>query len=357
MDHAKVLKRAWEILRQYRVLWIFGFILVLTTTSPGGQSNYHFNRNDVPSEFNYQVPDSGSIQGTIESFVRTLIVGLRHINIGLIITIVAVLLLVGLALSVIAAIARYVSETSLIRMVDAYEETGEKLGFRQGWKLGWSREAWRLFLIDLVIFIPIFVGVIVLFLLAGAPLLMWLTGNKVTGAIGTVAAIGFLFLVIFLLVVILALLALLQRFFRRVCVLEEAGVKASLQQGFAIVKKNWKDVGLMWLITVGISIGWAIVMIPIALLLVGVGALLGGGVGLVTWGVTGLVLGDVGAWIAAAVVGLPIFILVFSVPLTFLNGLKEVYMSSTWTLTYRELKAMAQLEPVSLPEPDVPELA
>ena len=30
MDHAKVLKRAWEILWRYRVLWIFGVIVALT---------------------------------------------------------------------------------------------------------------------------------------------------------------------------------------------------------------------------------------------------------------------------------------------------------------------------------------
>ena len=30
MDHVKVLKRAWEILWRYRVLWVFGIILALT---------------------------------------------------------------------------------------------------------------------------------------------------------------------------------------------------------------------------------------------------------------------------------------------------------------------------------------
>jgi len=34
-------------------------------------------------------------------------------------------------------------------MVDGHETMGEKVGFRQGWRLGWSRSAWRLFLIDL----------------------------------------------------------------------------------------------------------------------------------------------------------------------------------------------------------------
>jgi hypothetical protein len=43
----------------------------------------------------------------------------------------------------------------------------------------------------------------------------------------------------------------------------------------------------------------------------------------------------------AAVVGIPVFILVMAAPLSFLGGLFEVFLSSTWTLTYRELRAKA----------------
>ncbi len=38
MNHANVLKRAWEILWRYRALWIFGVIVALTATS--GTSGY-----------------------------------------------------------------------------------------------------------------------------------------------------------------------------------------------------------------------------------------------------------------------------------------------------------------------------
>jgi len=30
-----------------------------------------------------------------------------------------------------------------------------------------------------------------------------------------------------------------------------------------------------------------------------------------------------------------------------LNGLKEAYLSSAWTLTYRELRALGKLEPLA----------
>ncbi|MGC9395500.1 MAG: DUF7544 domain-containing protein [Anaerolineae bacterium] len=352
MDHTKVLKRAWEILKQYRVLWIFGLILALTTGtagSPGSQSGYQFDRNDVSPEFSYKIPEGSSFGEVIEALVREITGGAWQPRAGLIITLIVVLVLVILALGVLATVARYVSETSLIRMVDQYEETGEKFRFRQGWKLGWSREAWRLFLLDLVIFIPVFVGAIVLLGMAALPLLLWVSGSEVAGIIGTVAAIGFFFLVIFVIIVVAILLRSLIHFFRRACVLEGLGVRASLRQGFALVRQNWKDVGLMWLIVIGLSIGWTIVMIPVVVLLVGVGAVLGGVVGLMVRGLVGLAMGNVGAWIVAGLVALPVLILVIAVPASLLNGLKEVYLSSTWTLTYRELRALGQLELLAEP--------
>lgn len=235
----------------------------------------------------------------------------------------------------------------MIRMVDTYETTGEKLRFREGWRLGWSREAWRLFLIDLVIFIPGFVGVILLIGLVALPLLLLVSGDGVSSVVGVVIFIGLLFLVIFVLIIVAALLSLLERFFRRVCVLEKVGVWEALRRGFAMVKQNWKDVGIMWLIMVGISIGFSIVMAPIVFLLIAGGALAGGGVGLLVHGLAGLMMGNVGAWIVAGLIGISIFILVIAIPASLLNGMKEVYVSSAWTLTYRELQAIGQLEPLA----------
>jgi hypothetical protein len=45
-------------------------------------------------------------------------------------------------------------------------------------------------------------------------------------------------------------------------------------------------------------------------------------------------------WIAGAAIGVPIFLAVIILPALFLSGLMEVFKSSTWTLTYRELTAL-----------------
>jgi hypothetical protein len=62
---------------------------------------------------------------------------------------------------------------------------------------------------------------------------------------------------------------------------------------------------------------------------------------LLAGGLTGLAFEGPMPWIVAAVVGIPVFILVMAAPLSFLGGLFEVFLSSTWTLTYRELRAKA----------------
>jgi len=359
MDHIKVLKRAWEITWRYRVLWIFGIILALTTASGGyrgggggggggGSGNGNGGSNgDFPPLGGLSVPE-------IPPQVVTIL-----ITIGIVLACVIFILVIA------AAVARYVAETALIRMVDDYEETGEKRGVRQGFRLGWSRTTWRLFLIKLLVGLPTALVFILLFVLASAPLLLWVTGSIPAGVIGTVATIGLFFMALFLAIVVGVALSLLEKFFWRACALEELGVIEAIRQGFDIVIKHWQDVLVMWLIMVGVRIGWAVAMIlvlillfPVMILLMIVGGVLGGLPALLVWGGASLFFEGAVPWILAGVVGLPIFILVMAVPWLFLGGLMEVFKSSTWTLTYRELRALEGVEPEpdQLPEPDTPDL-
>jgi hypothetical protein len=259
---------------------------------------------------------------------------------------VSTLLAIGIGLAflilvfiVAAAVARYMSETALIRMVDEHEETGEQRTVRQGFRLGWSRIAWRLFLIDLVIGVPVALAFILLFLLAAAPLFLWATKSTAAGALGTVLTIGLGLLVILLAIVVSVTLSVLMRFFRRVCVLEQRGVTESIGRGYFMVKQNVKDVAVLWLIMLGLGIGWGILMIPVTLVVLFLGAVLGGLPALLAGVLANLAFGGAVPWIIGLAVGIPLFILVVAVPLLFLGGLWEVFKSSVWTLTYRELRA------------------
>jgi hypothetical protein len=340
MDHLKVLKRAWETTWHYRVLWVFGIILALTTAGGINKGTSSFNGEDFS-------PGRELPIGEIPQGVSNILIA---IGIGL-----ACLIVILIIASVVA---RYVAETALIQMVDDHEETGEKRSVRQGFRMGWSHTTFRLFLIGLVTGLPTALVFILLFALAFAPLLLWATESKVAGIIGTVITIGLFFLILFLAIVVGVVLSLLKKFFWRACALEELGVVESIRQGFGVVKQHLKDVGIMWLILVGLGLGWILVIIPFTILLVIVAVMVGGFPALLMGGLASLIFEGAVPWILAGVIGIPIFILVVALPRLFLGGLVEVFKSSVWTLTYRELRALESLEtePEPLPELDVPNL-
>ena len=341
MDHLKVLRRSFEITWRYRVLWVFGILLALTTGGGGGNGGGGGGNGNRQLSF----PPSGGIQAP--QIPPEVIGTLIAIGIGL----ACVILL----LIVASVIVRYVAETALIRMVNDHEETGEKRSVRQGLRWGWSRTSLRLFAIDLLVIVPLVVGFILLLLLALAPLLLWTTHSQAAGIIGTVATIGLVVLFILLFIAVVAAASLLIHFFRRVCALEEVGVRESIRRGYALVRRHLKDVIIMWLIMVGLTLGWAILTIVATLVLALLGLVLGGGPALLAGGLAGMASrGGPLPWIVAGAVGLPIFLLVLVIPLLFLSGLWQVYRSGVWTLTYRELHALEAVQPAP-PAPAVAE--
>ena len=345
MDHITVLKRAWELLKRYRMLWIFGLMLALTALTLLTHANYGIDASGMP---HYGFLEGGRYRPLYELLEREVSSRAWSSNIKSVIRSVGTILINVLQLVVIigSPIVNYVSEVALIRMVDRHETTGEQLRFRQGWKLGWSREVWQLFLIDCVVFILGFVVLLVVLSLLSIPL-------QRNAPFALPAIIGIFFFTTLIINVVGAFCRLLIRFFRRRCVLEKHGVVDALDQGYALVKQHWKDVGLMWLITTGISIAWSVLLTPLAFLMIAAGVLPGDDYTLLVRGLVGLVMGNVGDWVVGAFTGIPMVILLFSIVVTFLNGLKEAFLSSAWTLTYRELRALDQLRPLprSRPKP------
>ena len=69
----------------------------------------------------------------------------------------------------------------------------------------------------------------------------------------------------------------------------------------------------------------------------------------------GVLAGGAAPWVIAGVLAIPIFLLIFMVPVGFVGGLRETFVSSTWTLSYREVTALERLNPEHLvdvkPEP------
>jgi hypothetical protein len=336
MNHINILKRAFNITVNYRALWIFGMLLALTTGSGnGGNGNMGSssgnNGSNGNTDFNWHNPFDEFSEPSAEVVNMWI-----SIAIGL-----ACLMLV---LIVVGTIARYVSETALIRMVNEQENSGEQLTIRQGFRLGWSTAAWKMFLMDLLTGLVFLAAFLVLLAIAGLPFLVWLTENTPLQVIGSLMGGGLLLLVIFAAILAGLALTLVIYFARRACALENLGVRASLRRGYEIVRGRLGDVFMMGVIMFGIGLLWALAIIPVILAIVVVAALIAGLPALLAGSIAGFFTAGHTPWIVAAIVGGPIFLILVILPSTLIGGWQNVFSSSTWTLTYREALALEQIK-------------
>jgi len=364
MQITALFKRTWKLAWLYRATWLFGALLALTTGNGLLASNVWRGRDvaahntlrltpaltlNFPGEgvsIDLTRPEAIDIHlgsggltgletvlgGIIPEGVRTVVVS------GLI-----VLILCGLVLLT----TRYVAEAGLIRMVAQTEQDGVLRSVRQGWRLGWSRSAWRLLLIDWLLYLVGLAAMLLCFALALSPFLLWTTGNLLVGALGTAVACGLLILDAAATAAMLMAISLVLPVARRQCAMEGLDVSASLRSAIVLIRAHVGQALRVWLVWAGMRLAWMVMMVPLVLLLAPlVLALLP--VGLVAGGVSALAVGGVLAvflkgalpWIIGGIAGLPALGLVLSAPLLVASAPIEVLKSSWWTLAVDELRRL-----------------
>jgi len=352
MDPVKILKRAWHILWSYRTLWVFGLIIALTSAGSsggGGNSGSRFNVNETESYQPENLPDA--IRYLNEEMDRLFDQDLQNLNfshgeLNTILWVVGIFVLVMLVVGIVMAIGRYVSETAVIRMVDEYENTDTKMSVREGFRIGWSRTSWRLFLINLIVNLPAILLVLALLFTGIGVFIAADNGSLSFAPFSIVAMIGIAFLLIFAVVILSIGLNLLRHFVWRVSALEDLGVQESFSRGWALVRENWKDVGLMWLVMIGLGIAWAIVSViaiivtfPIVIVTLIIAAIIVVVPALLLVGLFSLFLSTPLAWVFGILFVLPLFFVIGFSPWVLLGSWQSVFTSTVWTLTYREIKA------------------
>lgn len=356
MDHMGILKRAWRTTWSYRALWIFGVVFALVSYSwaPYALLDRDNEREwsgvtvtRLPGETFWRALQRATSTATGEAnralsdlIAETLGISAR-VNVW---AILAALLAVILVAIVVAKIARYVSETALIRMVGMYQDTDERLTMRRGIRLGWSRRSWRLFLIDLLVDLLATIASLALFVVILAPLPLWVSGGE--GVIFTFAFLtGGLFLAAIAVVVVgAAVAAVIKRLAHQACALEDLGVFEAVRQGWTGLWRHLRDTGLMWLIATGVHLTWTFLSGPLVFVAIAAGLILGGLPGIAAGGLTSLFATEDAALAVGLILGGLLFLLVMVAPLVLLSGLLEVFLSALWTLTYRELPDMQSVE-------------
>jgi hypothetical protein len=367
MDPVKILKRAWHILWSYRALWVFGLILALATagsTSGGSNSGSRYSSDNESQQMPLPQDLEQGMQEFTQEMERLFNEGPQNVDIPreelvALIWIAVAFTLIMIVLAIIVAIGRYVSETAVIRMVDEYEGTDTKMTVRQGFRIGWSRASWRLFLINLIISLPA-ISLMLILLVSGIGIFFAVENGSLNFTpFSVIAMIGVVFLMIFVVVILSIILNLLRHFFWRVCVLEGLGVQDALRRGWEMVRENWKNVGLMWLVMIGLGIVWAIgsiilmvVSLPVVAITFLIAVLIAAVPALLLVGFFSLFLSNTLAWVFGIIFVLPLFFTIAFFPWLVLGSWQSVFTSTVWTLTYREIKALpAATVVVEVPAP------
>ena len=247
---------------------------------------------------------------------------------GLIALLITIAIIVVLALIVIAILLGTVGRVGLIRGTVKAEQGAERLTFGELWRDGLTY-FWRVFGLNLLIGLVIFMAVIIIAILA---------------VVLTVGTLGIFLLclipLICLIVPILWAVTVIVEQANIALVVENLDIIAAIKRGWQVVWNNLGNMIVMSLILiVGVSlIGGAIIGLP--LLVVAAPAISGAVIGTADALRNGLIASGV-----LFIIYLPFLLL--------LSGLLRGYTSSAWTLTYLRLTqkpAQNQLEVPPMPE-------
>lgn len=315
MNYTDIIKRAARIAWRYKVLWILGILLALSGGS-GGNFTYTLNGNNgsmIPSAFpDWRFPDPGVIAGFVLLCCCLLAL-----------------------LIVVMTIVQYVARTGLYRAVEQIEESGAAPTWREGLRLGWNNRAVRMFLLDLLVGIAAFVVIMGLLLLAASPLLLLIFDSEALRILGVVATVGLGLLVMLLLFAAAIVISVLQQFWRRQIALDDRTIGEALSLGTQMARRKAGDVAIFWLLMAVIGVLFAVVLIPVVIGLMLLGGGLGFGLGYAVYALT-----NSAGW--AVLAGLPIFIIILSIPLLLIQGVYLVFESSAWTLAYRDVRPVLE---------------
>lgn len=356
-----LITRAWNILWRYRVLWVFALLLALSGGAGGGGgggggggSGASVNMPAAGDEWfggwDHDF-DGGRMSQWLDEAVAwfeatvTPMFATEERALRSAIAIVAIIIGISLLVSLLLALVRYPSETAVMRLVDEYEQTGRKVKFKEGWRLGWHNRAWKLFLVDLLIGTPAFTIIIILVGILG--LLIWKMAEATSANVSPAAVIGIIFISLFFLAfgLLMALVSLLRQYVARFVTLEGAGVGEAFKRGWAMFKGRFWGTVVLGLVQMGLGIAFGLaavlatfLLIPAYAILALPGALVAALPGGLAYLLATISLPDAVAIAIGILVALPLFFAVVFSPLGFLGGMFTVFLSNMWTLAFRTLR-------------------
>ena len=321
MDYGRLVSRSFEVVRRYRTLWLFGFLLALTGGSGGG---------DIANSISWNFDGGSSRGGNLPSLPP----GIWQ----MIAVIIAIVVCIAILWLVFSIVLRFVSRGALVGLVAELEASQTAPTVRRGFRIGADR-FWPLLGIALLINIPLFLVSIILIVIAAVPILTTLlpllstaggrppdqlVGLVIGGALGSVLL--FCCAILFLVLVQLVLRPFYE-FFIRSCVIARRGTLDAIREGYHLARGNLGNTLILYILIIAIGIGFGLLMIPVALILIGIPV----GVGLAIGAAANSALPGV---VVGLIIGIPMLLL-----LLFISGLFQAFESTLWTEGYLAMTA------------------
>lgn len=291
LNYGQILKRAFEITKNNRSLWLFGILVAIFNTSG--------NFTNIPN-FNYNRDST--------SFPKVPIPKIDPDTIMLIIAIAALAFLVFVFLAIFVT---FLARGALVGMVNKLDQE-QAVSIKDGFLVGLSYIL-PLLAIGFLIWTPFVVGLLILAALTVGPgVLLILAEAKIIGIV--LVVLGFLFWLAVVIVLAIALM-IISLLAARFLIIGEKGIIGSINEGYRLLRNNLGPVLLVWLINLGIGFGQGIIFAIIIFIMV--------------FPITML-----------AMFTSPFLFILLIIPfagLVFIGGLFETFFSSLWTITYRRL--------------------
>jgi hypothetical protein len=321
LNFGEVLTKAWQITWKFKVLWIFGIL------AGCGASNNNFNYNGGSNGGGGSGGNSGQLPDALRQFENMRPEQAFSQFMGQYMAIIVGVILLLCVLSFLFYFLGVMGKTGLIKGANKADLGASSLGFGELWTES-TPYFWRMFGLNLLIGLPIFLLVVILLAVLGFGGYSAYRGGLSGGGL-SVLLIGMLgvFAVVMCIVGLIGLaIGMLVKQAENAIILEDLGVLEGLSRGWKVFRSNLLPVILIALI-LGV-IGWvagllmALPMIAIVLpAVIGIAATANAG--------NNAIMVPVIIACACALIYMPVLLT--------LSGILQTYSQSVWTLTYRRL--------------------
>lgn len=327
MDYGAIIKRSWEITKKYRFIWWLGLLAILAEGGMSGFNGADPNLFDnlvspTPTAISIYQPKGETKTKVLSDTTEQIASKAKNYDsysaLG-----IAIFTILAIALFIILLYISYSASAGLILSAERLETSNVSLGFQKAFHQG-RNYAWRLFALRLLpaLLILIIGGIIM------TPLLILVATNSLSAGY-IISSILLIIAGIILIIPLAIYLSIVILLGSRHLVIKNGRIVKSLKEGHLVFMRNFGKSLIVWLIFIGLGLGYAFIILI-------AGAIAGG-----TLFLFGLLIFLLFKAMGAIIYGVLAFLILLAAVLI-IGGIFTGFISVYWTLSYRALSFLKE---------------